>query len=202
MSSMFSEVFYVTPSDVKQYFFCRRIPFLMHALGVRERTTWSMEEGKKSHEELRRKEERRVTVALKRKWKGWEKSFGIRLECAELGLAGVLDVLLRRGGEYVPLEFKDAEKPAGKVPPNHLYQLAAYAVMVERLFNTVVRRGLIYYAQSDALVEVPLTVERKRYVEKVVREIRDTIEGGRIPKPSRLRGKCAGCGFRHYCLGV
>lgn len=202
MSSTFSEVFYVTPSDVKQYFFCRRIPFLMHALGVRERTTWSMEEGKISHEKLRRKEERRATVAIKRRWKGWEKSFGVRLRCAELGLAGILDVLLRRGYEYVPLEFKEAEKPLGRVPPNHLYQLAAYAVMVERLFNTVVRRGLIYYARSDALVEVPLTVDRKRYVEKVVREIRRMVEDGRIPKPRGSRGKCEGCGFRRYCLGV
>lgn len=141
-------------------------------------------------------------MALKRRWKGWEKAFGVKLECDELGLAGVLDVLLYREGEYVPLEFKDAEKPPGRVPPNHLYQLAAYAVLVERQFKVVVRRGLIYYAKSDFLEEVPLTVDRKRYAEKAVQDIRSTVESGRVPAPSRVRSKCSSCGFRYYCLGV
>ena len=194
------ELVWVTPSDVKQYFFCPRIPFLVHALGVTERETWSMEEGREAHEELRRKEQRRVTVALKRKWKGWDKHLGLRLRSERLGMAGVLDALLHKGREYVPLEFKEADKPPRrKPPPNHYYQLVAYALLVEDVFNTLVKRGLIYYAKSDALLEVPITQEAKKYVTKTVQKIRHYIETGTPPPPSN---KCNNCGYKPYCGGV
>jgi len=188
---------WLSPCDVKQYFFCPRIPFLTRALGVRERETWSMEEGKEKHEELRRKEARRVTVALRRKWKGWKKEFGVYLKSEKLRMSGYLDALLTNGSEYVPLEFKDAEKPPGKKPPpNHYYQLVAYALLIEDVLNILVRRGLIYYAKSDALIEVIITQEAKGYVMKIIQKIRRFIEIGTPPQPSK---KCSNCGYKLYC---
>ena len=192
---------WLSPCDVKQYFFCPRIPFLTRALGVRERETWSMEEGKEKHEELRKKEARRITVALKRKWKGWRKEFGVYLKSEKLRMSGYLDALLTNGSEYVPLEFKDAEKPPGKKPPpNHYYQLVAYALLVEDAYNALVRRGLIYYARTDALIEVSITSDAKQYVRRIAKRIRVSIERGRIPRPSRR--KCSNCGYRYYCGGI
>lgn len=188
-------------SDVKQYFFCPRVIYFSHALGFRERVTHSMEEGKNVHEEIRKKETKRLTVALRRRFVAEEKYLGLKLFSSRLCLSGLLDSLVKVKGEYIPVEYKVA-RVRGKPPPNHYYQLVAYAILVEDSFSVLVRRGLIYYSLSDKLVEVGVTREAKNYIiYKVLPEISRIMEGD-LPRVKVSSRKCRNCGYLHYCRRI
>ncbi|RLE66595.1 MAG: CRISPR-associated protein Cas4 [Thermoprotei archaeon] len=197
---MYSED-YITVADIKQYFFCPRIIYFIYALGITERPTGNMEEGKEQHEKLRKKEERRLTLALKRRWGKWNKKFGVRLTSQKLGLTGVLDVLLERDGEYVPAEYKIAQAPK-RPPPNHYYQLVAYALLVEENYNTIIRRGLIYYSQNDKILETHIITQAKHYLtHNILPKIRK-ITNGEYPNVRQRIIKCRNCGYYSYCRSV
>ncbi len=197
---MYSED-YITVADIKQYFFCPRIVYFIHALGIKERSTGSMEEGREQHEKLRKKEERRLTLALKRRWGKWNKKFGVRLSSPRLGLTGILDALLERNGEYVPVEYKIAQAPR-RPPPNHYYQLVAYSLLVEENYNILVRRGLIYYSQNDKILEAYITEQAKQYlIYSILPKIRE-ITHGEYPDTKQKAAKCKNCGYYSYCRGI
>ncbi|HDI32234.1 MAG TPA: CRISPR-associated protein Cas4, partial [Thermofilum sp.] len=184
----------VSVSDIKQYFYCPRVIYYMHALGLRERQTYSMNEGKEVHQDIRRKEARRLTPVLKRRFGKWKKVFGLRLYSERLGLSGVLDVLLIRGKEYVPMEYKVAEITSKRPPPNHFYQLVAYALLVEDRFNVLVRKGFIYYHLSDRVLMTAITSESKKYIVRVILPRIRMIMKGSFPYVKAIKKRCRNCG--------
>jgi CRISPR-associated exonuclease Cas4 len=146
----------IAVTDIKQYHFCPRIIYFVRVLGVEERTTESEEEGKEAHGDFHRKEKRRTTLLGGKTIKVEQKWTALQLKSEKLGIEGTVDMVAKTPEGYVIIEYKMTYMPR-RIHPGHLYQAAAYAMLVEETFKTIMRKLYIYYEKSGKFFEIPLT---------------------------------------------
>lgn len=187
----------IAVTDIKQYHFCPRIIYFTKVLGVEERVTESEEEGKEAHDDFHKKERRRTTLLGGKTLKVEQKWTALRLKSEKLGIEGTVDMVAKTPEGYVVVEYKMTYMPR-KIIPNHLYQVAAYAMLVEEAFKTIVRKLYVYYEKSNRALEIPLTESIRKHVIWTIKRIRRIIQEEKLPvaKPSR---KCQSCGYRWIC---
>ena len=186
----------LTVTDLKNYIYCPRVPFYSTFL-ARRPTTFKMEAGRDRHEQVSELEERRSLRAYG--VQEGEREFRVRLYSAELGVSGVLDMVIVRGDEAIPVEFKAT---TGTVGQNHLFQIGMYALLVEAQFGRPVRRGFIYLIPQKKAKEVAITDDLRRMVLNAVDELRTLLRIERKPEPTRYRARCVDCEFRRYCADL
>lgn len=169
----------VTVSDVKQYHFCKAIPWINYVMGFREPQTFSMEESKKvSHEEAAK------SLNLPKPVK-YEVCLKYR------SLHGCVDIL---AGEK---SFTVVENKAYKrINFSHFrYQLMAYAYLVRHSLG-VVEKAILFMNGKVAL-ELEPTEEHYTYVDHVVKKIEEVIKSDRPPIVNK--DKCDFCQYRRVC---
>jgi len=188
---------WLTVTDVKQYVYCPRIVFFTYCIPLRRPITYKMEEGKLQHEHTQELERRRSLRAYGLT-KG-ERAFSIRLHSERLGLSGLLDMAIITPGEVIPVEYKHS---TGKLGLNHKYQLVAYGLLCEEKWDKPVRRGFFYLIPSKRAQEVTITPNGRRFVKRMLYEMREMIRKEAMPPPTRHRGRCAECEFRRFCGDV
>ena len=184
----------LTVTDVKQYVYCPRIVFFTYCLPLRRPTTYKMEEGKLQHERVEELEHRRSLRAYG--LEEGERVFGVRLYSERLELSGLLDMAILTAAEVIPVEFKNS---AGKPGLNHKYQLTAYALLCEDKWGKPVRRGFFYSIPLKKAHEIAITPGARRFVKKMLAEMREMILNEAMPSPTRHRARCVECEFRRFC---
>lgn len=187
----------LTVSDVKQFLYCRRIPFHRYVTRAPVVSTGKMAFGKEAHERTDRLERRR-SLAEFELIEG-EREFHVRLCSERLALSGTLDMLLRTPAELIPVEFKDSVEPPGL---NHKYQLTAYAMLVEDQFGRVVRRGFIHLIPTKEVIEYAITPNMRRHVMRTLAAIRAVVASDSLPAPPSILSKCVDCEFRRFCNDI
>ncbi|BCU69755.1 CRISPR-associated protein Cas4 [Stygiolobus caldivivus] len=169
----------VTVTDVKQYHFCKAIPWINYVVGYREPRTFSMEEGGKvSHE-----------VAVKAL--GLKEPIRYEVCLSYNGLYGCVDVL-SGDKDFVVVEDKAYKR---RDFSHFRYQLLAYAYLVRKRLGRV-ERAVLFMGGKKAL-EVEPTEEHYSYIEGVVRKIEGVINSDRPPPVNRE--KCDFCQYRRVC---
>ncbi|MEM2211366.1 MAG: CRISPR-associated protein Cas4 [Nitrososphaerales archaeon] len=179
---------------IKQYHFCPRIVYFSEVLGVRERITELMREGEELHKDEEERDKRRKTLLGKRLG-----PIGISQLCLKsmrLNLQGKVDVI--QIGEEVVIVERKASKALRRVPKNHLYQIAAYSLLVEDVLGKNVKKALIHYLKSDKVVIVEITDDIKKHVLWTLNQIKKIIEYEYLP-PYKERVACKTCGYRWVC---
>lgn len=197
MVELSEEVAYITATEVKNYAYCPRIVYFTHVLHLEERVTEYMQFGR----ELER--ERHITPIIAR-YKPKQVLRDVELISHRHKLAGKIEyILVTRLGEVIPVEIKwvRPEKRICQVPYNHKLQLAAYALLIEDNFNTIVKRAVAYYVNQAKLLELRIDGHLKALAIDAVNKIYNIIRSEEIPPPRRIRGKCEDCGFKQYCVG-
>lgn len=192
-----SEPIPLTVTDIKNYVYCPRTVYYSYFLPGTRPTTYKMEEGKLSHQEVADLEERRSLRAYR--LEDGEREFRLPLHSTRLGLSGLLDMVIIRQGEAIPVEFKNST--AG-LALHHKYQLVAYALLVEEQAQKPVRRGFIYFIPSKRAEEVQITPNMRRYVTRLLREIREMLHGETLPPVAGQRGRCVDCEYRRHCRPI
>ena len=94
-------------SDLRQYVYCPRIVYFRHCVPVRPPPTYKMVEGKLQHERVEELEHRRTLRAYG--LEDGERTFDVRLRSDRLGVSGIVDMVIQRRHEVIPVEFKYAE---------------------------------------------------------------------------------------------
>src|SRR5262245_12954280 len=104
----------LTATDLKQWAYCRRIPYYRYVVPVRFAPTYSMERGRNVEGAVAALERRRGLrrYGLER----GERHFGQWLRSEQLGLSGKLDLLIVTRTACFPVDFKDT---AGGLRANH-----------------------------------------------------------------------------------
>ncbi len=184
-------------ADVKQYLYCPRVIYYHYVLPVERKVTYKMQVGREEHVEIDRLEKRRK-LGRYRLAEG-ERRFHVALASPQLGLSGVLDLLIVSPAGYFPVEYKVT---TGGPALNHKYQLVAYALLVEEAFGAVVRSGFLYLAPRRELVEVPVTDNARLHTRRILGAIRRIIAEGRLPAVRHRFGRCRDCEFLNYCGDV
>jgi len=134
---------------------------------------------------------------------------------AGLGLTGRPDYLVEKGGEIIPVEVKSGSRPEAPYE-SHIYQLAAYCLLVERVHGRRPSHGILHYGspnqaagnperrgrQRSFAIEFTPTLEKAILdllgeMQRVVMQDKDRSQG--IDRSHQSAARCRACGFRSRC---
>ena len=115
---------------------------------------------------------------------------------ANYGLAGRPDYLVNQGGIILPIEVKSGDAPVAPYA-SHIYQLAAYGLLIEEHFGRRPPYGIIKY--RDRAIQIPFTPQLMDEVKSLLGEMRAAADSKRVDRSHEERARCAACGFRTAC---
>jgi CRISPR-associated exonuclease Cas4 len=113
-----------------------------------------------------------------------------------LGLTGRPDYLVRQGEQVIPVEVKSTHAPL-KPYDTHIYQLAAYCLLVEHALRIRPPYGILHYPQRTFRID--FTQELETAVLALLENIRSQEYLEDIPRSHDSAARCRNCGFRSIC---
>lgn len=187
-------------TDLKQYAYCRRIPFYRYCLPRIRPITYGMREGIRSHDEETAREERRSLRSYG--LSSGERVFDLLLRSDSFGLVARLDLAIRctepgtGQPEAIVVDYKLTRDPARD---HYRVQLAAYALLLEEAWQIPVRRGFLYHIPLRRAEEIPITAALRRRALQAVQAIHTIVRDEQMPPPPTNRARCVTCEFRRFC---
>ena len=127
--------------------------------------------------------------------RGWGK-LEKPLTVVELGLTGKPDYLVNSGGTIIPIEVKSGRAPAAPYD-SHIFQLAAYCLLVEKTYGKRPPYGIIHYSGRDFAIDY--TRELESALLDRLAEIRRDESRSDVPRSHEEPARCSKCGFRSVC---
>jgi CRISPR-associated exonuclease Cas4 len=115
---------------------------------------------------------------------------------AQLGLTGKPDYLVEQNGQIIPVEVKSGKAPDAPYD-SHIYQIAAYCLLVQRGMGKRPPYGIIHYSDRDFAVDY--TPELENNLLDVLAEMRrDEVRSG-VARSHEVPARCHRCGYRDLC---
>ncbi len=115
---------------------------------------------------------------------------------SRLGLVGRPDYLVQTGEDIVPVEVKSGRTPREPYE-NHVYQLAAYCLLIHRTGTSRPAFGLLHYRQKN--FKVDFSHELETAVLNLITQMRSEIENGNSDRSHEITQRCRSCGYRPTC---
>ncbi len=112
------------------------------------------------------------------------------------GLTGKPDYLVEENGFLIPVEVKSGRSP-GLPRDSHVYQLAAYCLLVERIHKKRPPYGILRYRDQTFSVEYTPTLQQE--LDNLLEAIRVQDRQGEANRSHHEAGRCSRCGYRSYC---
>lgn len=113
-----------------------------------------------------------------------------------LELTGKPDYLVEKNGQIIPVEVKSGRAPDAPYD-SHIYQLAAYCLLVEKTYRKRPPYGIIHYENRDFAVDYTHDLEES-LLELLADMKRDEYKHD-IPRSHEQAARCMKCGFRKVC---
>ena len=114
----------------------------------------------------------------------------------ELGLTGKPDYLVERDGVIIPIEVKSGRTPAAPYD-SHIFQVAAYCLLVEKTYGKRPPYGIIHYPNRDFAVDYTTRLESS-LLDQLADIKREQIRSN-VPRSHDDPARCRKCGFRKLC---
>lgn len=114
----------------------------------------------------------------------------------DLNLVGRPDYLVDSKEGLVPVEVKGGRTPS-KPFDSHIYQLAAYCLLVQRNYRRRPAYGIIRYPQRSFAVE--FTRELEEQLLSLLSDMRHAIGVKELHRSHEQPGRCNSCGFGQLC---
>jgi CRISPR-associated exonuclease Cas4 len=112
------------------------------------------------------------------------------------GLTGRPDYLVNDNGAIIPVEVKSSRAP-GLPYDSHIYQLAAYCLLVERTYNQRPSYGVLRYRDRSFSIEYTTALEAE--LKTLIDAIRQQDRRTNIPCSHTESTRCTRCGYRDIC---
>ncbi len=125
-------------------------------------------------------------------WRALEKP----LYDPETGLTGKPDYVVKVGRALVPVEVKSVWAPAEPYD-SHVYQLAAYCLLLARTSGKRPPYGLIHYRNRTFAVDFTPALEQALL--GVIDEMHAEQRRSTVNRSHEESARCARCGFRAVC---
>ena len=113
-----------------------------------------------------------------------------------LGLTGKPDYLIQQKGQIIPVEVKSGRAPEAPYD-SHIYQLAAYCLLVEKNYGKRPAYGIVHYQDRDFAVD--FTPELEASLLDLLAEMRRDEARSDVDRSHEQAARCARCGFRRIC---
>jgi len=191
------EADWIQVSDITQFFYCPRKVYFRRVLGINVASRAKMELGRQEHEkEHERAEHRKDVYGIDRN--DIERvSHDVMIESSKLGLYGRIDsVVFLKSGEVVPVEVKYTRTP--RVSRNWRKQIVAYALLLEDVHHTHVRRGIFYFQAQKRSTWVDITHEDKEALKGDIERIRQMMQSEKMPIAKKGK-QCRYCEMERFC---
>lgn len=118
-----------------------------------------------------------------------------------LGLAGRPDYLVEASEGVIPVEVKSGRLPEGPYDA-HIFQLAAYCLLVERVYGQRPPYGLLHYTHGSRATRtfaIDYTPALEDALLELLDEIRRCERRKEVARSHESAARCRGCGFRSVC---
>lgn len=113
-----------------------------------------------------------------------------------MDLTGKPDYLIEQGDEIIPVEVKSSS--IKKTPyDSHIYQLAAYCLLVTRSYGKNSPYGILHYPDKDIAIDYTSDLEKKTV--DLIREIRSQGSRKHIDRSHESSNRCRRCGYNAIC---
>ena len=123
------------------------------------------------------------------------------LYSAEIGLTGKPDYLVKQGSAIIPVEVKSSH--SGQAPyDSHIYQLAAYCILVEHSFGQRPPYGILHYTDGNhasRTYAIDFTTALEEALLETITEIQAISLRKGVERSHNLPARCSRCGFRQAC---
>jgi CRISPR-associated exonuclease Cas4 len=106
------------------------------------------------------------------------------------------DYIVRKGKEVIPVEVKSGAAPESPYD-SHIFQLAAYCLLVEREFGRRPSYGIIHYGKRT--FSVVYTKGLENALLDLLVEIRQDDWRRNVDRSHSRAARCRGCGFSYTC---
>lgn len=113
-----------------------------------------------------------------------------------LAITGKPDYLIRRGEEIIPVEVKSSRAPSAPYDA-HIYQVAIYCLLVEKVYQQTPKVGLIHYPGKT--FEIEFTPELRNTVLNLISEMHQKENRRSLPRNHEEKWKCDRCGYKDVC---
>lgn len=183
--------------NLKQFVYCRRIPFYERCMPHVRPRTYSMDAGHEDHLEARHNARRRSFSQMG--FESGRREFDVEIVSESLNLHGKLDeIVTTDSGEIIPVEYKGSRK----VSDNHRLQAVAYALLLETERQVTIDRAYIYLIPLRKSMIINITTADKQHVREMLAELDEMVRKESMPAPTFVRSRCQGCEFRRFCNDV
>ena len=115
---------------------------------------------------------------------------------AQLGLTGKPDYLVEQNGQIIPVEVKSGKAPAAPYD-SHIFQVAAYCLLVQRGMGKRPPYGIIHYTDRDFAVDYTDELEN-RLLDTLAEMRRDEVRTS-VARSHESPARCNRCGYRDLC---
>lgn len=115
---------------------------------------------------------------------------------AQLGLTGKPDYLVEQNGQIIPVEVKSGRAPDAPYD-SHIFQVAAYCLLVQRRMGKRPPYGIIHYNDRDFAVDY--TPELENRLLDTLAEMRRDESRTSVGRSHEIPARCNHCGFRDLC---
>ena len=111
-------------------------------------------------------------------------------------LTGKPDYIIDTNNGPIPVEVKSGR---GKSVPydSHIYQLAAYCLLIDQVFDTRPEYGILHYSNQDIAIDYTADLEKNTI--QIIREIHSNSRKKSINRSHESTNRCQKCSFRSIC---
>jgi CRISPR-associated exonuclease Cas4 len=114
----------------------------------------------------------------------------------KLRLTGKPDYVVRQGEQVIPVEVKSRKSP--QVPfDSHIYQLAAYCLLVEHEYGITPSHGIIHYPERTFAIDFTRQLEAS--IKAIIIEMQSQASSNNIERSHNEAKRCQRCGYRSIC---
>jgi CRISPR-associated exonuclease Cas4 len=114
----------------------------------------------------------------------------------ELSLTGKPDYLVEQKGQIIPVEVKSGRAPESPYD-SHIYQLAAYCLLVEKTYGKRPPYGIIHYPTRTFAVDYTSALESSLL--DLLADLRRDENRTEVNCSHAEPARCRKCGFRSLC---
>jgi CRISPR-associated exonuclease Cas4 len=114
----------------------------------------------------------------------------------DLNLVGKPDYLIEGKEGLIPVELKSGRTP-GKPFDTHIFQLAAYCLLVTRNYRRRPPYGIIRYPERSFAIEFTHDLEAK--LMRLLAEMQSAIGYVELHRSHSQPGRCTSCGYFEFC---
>jgi len=123
-----------------------------------------------------------------------------KIKSDNLFLSGIIDQIEEYEEGFVPIELKTGKLPKEGVWPGHKIQIAAYAMLLEEVYNTKIKEGFVHYLDNDERRQVVINPFLKEEVIELRKKVFELLDSDKLPEFCDNENKCKVCGLRKECF--